>query len=165
VSSLSSDYAHSANPFGGSSEVTFAVENRGNVRVSGTPVISVGGPFGIMKQEITLDPISELLPGQTIDLTASLDGVPALFLNKTEVRIDIDEASARGGAEDVVASSNGFTPPITIMLLLALALLALLARRSFQRRRRAALPVAPTIGAGSAGDDGLRIVDREPQHQ
>lgn len=162
ISSLSTDYAHSANPFGGSAEVSFAVENRGNVRLGGTPVISVGGPLGIMKQEIRLDPISELLPGQTIDLTASLDGVPALFLNSTEVRIDIDEASARGGAQDVTASANSFTPPITILLLLALVLLALLARRSFKRRKLAALPVAPATGPGS---DFLRIADREPQHQ
>ncbi len=162
VSSLSTDYAHSANSFGGSAEVSFSVENRGNVRLGGTPVISVGGPFGIMKQEITLDPLSELLPGQTIDLTASLDGVPALFLDATEVRIDIDEASARGGAQDVTASANSFTPPITILLLLAFVMLALLVRRSLQRRRMAALPVAPSTGPASGE---LRIVDREPQHQ
>ena len=160
VSSLSTEYGHSANPFGGSADVTFSVENRGNVRIGGTPVISVGGPFGLMKKEITLDPITDLLPGQAIDLTASLDGVPALFLDRTEVRIDIDEANARGGAQDTVASTNVFAPPITILLLLALLVLALLARRAYRRRRMAALPVAPAVRT-LPGTDHDR--DREPQ--
>lgn len=162
VSSLSTEYAHSANPFGGSAEVSFSLENRGNVRMSGTPVISVGGSFGIMKQEITLDPVTELLPGQTIDLTASLDGVPALFLNSTKVRIDVDEDDARGGAQDVEASSSTFAPPITLLLLLALVVLGVLARRAFRRRR----------AVGSEMPAELRIFGveeersaREPQHQ
>lgn len=160
VSSLSTEYGHSANPFGGSADVTFSVENRGNVRIGGTPVISVGGPFGLMKKEITLDPITDLLPGQTIHLTASLDGVPALFLDRTEVRIDIDEANARGGAQDTVASTNVFAPPITILLLLALLVLALLARRAYRRRRMAALPVAPAVRTLPDTDHDR---DREPQ--
>ena len=113
-----------------------------------------------MKKEITLDPITDLLPGQAIDLTASLDGVPALFLDRTEVRIDIDEANARGGAQDTVASTNVFAPPITILLLLALLVLALLARRAYRRRRMAALPVAPAVRT-LPGTDHDR--DREPQ--
>lgn len=143
VSALTTDYDHSANPLGGSAEVSFVVENRGNVRLGGTPVVSVSGPLGIGKQEITLDPISEILPGQEIDFTTTLEDVPALFLDTTSVRIDIQDPAERGGAEQLEFKARSFVPPITALLALLLLILVVLSRRAFKRRRLASNPVAP----------------------
>ncbi len=161
VRALSTDYDHSANPLGGSAEVTFVVENRGNVRLGGTPVVSVGGPFGIGKREIELPAIAELLPGQEIDFTTTLEDVPALFLDTTVVRIDTEDPAERGGAEALEFTSRSFVPPITVLLLLMLLALVVLARRAFGRRRAASIPVAPIARPIDAGVDPRR----EPQHQ
>ena len=161
VSALSTNYDHSPNPLGGSAEVTFVVENRGNVRLGGTPVVSVSGPFGIGKQEVELPTIVELLPGQEIDFTTTLEDVPALFLDTTTVRIDTQDPAERGGDDALEFKSRSFVPPITVMLLLILIALLVLGRRVLGRRRAAAIPVAP-IARPNAGEMDAR---REPQHQ
>ena len=160
VRALTTDYDHSPNPLGGTAEVTFVVENRGNIRLGGTPILSVGGPFGIGQQEIALPTIAELLPGEEIDFTTTLDNVPALFLETTTVRIDIEDPAERGGAEALETRSRSFVPPITVLLVLMLVALLVLARRAFGRRRTALIPVAPIARPGGPG-----VAEREPQHQ
>ena len=52
------------------------------------PVVSVSGPFGLGKQEIELPAIAELLPGQEIDFTTTLEDVPALAVKAYLVTYD-----------------------------------------------------------------------------
>lgn len=164
VTDLEMTYHHSANPMGGSADVTFTVENQGNVRLGGTPVVSVSGPFGIGSKEITLEGVPEILPGQEIPYTTTLEGVPALFLDTTEVRLDASDPAERSDVEDVVTSARSFVPPITVLLVLLLVAFVVLARRAYERRRKAAIPVAPIASRAGARSNDLEP-EREPQHQ
>lgn len=151
VADLATDYQQSVNPLSGSADVTFTLQNRGNVRLSGTPVVSVGGPLGIGEQTVRLEPFTDLLPGEEMSFTTTLHGVPALFLNTTTVTVEpADNADA-----DIAQFSTGtditFAPPITLLVLTFAALLLVLGRRS-RRRRRAAEAAAATVSM-SAHDE------------
>jgi hypothetical protein len=140
VSNLETSYHHTVNSFGGGATVKFRVENRGNIRLSGAPVVSVGGPFGLFATKVVLPDITELLPGEHVDLSTDLSGVPALVLDSTKVSIQPKGDGAKG-APTGSASSLTFAPPIVFLGLLLAALFVLMAVRS--RRRRLA-PSGPT---------------------
>lgn len=160
VTDLQTDYGHALNPLGGSAEVTFRIENRGNVRMNGTPTVSVAGPFGMGKRSVTLPDIPELLPGQDIALTAQIPDVPALMFDFTEVNIE------PGSAADTTSSgSRGtdvtFAPPLATLLALLALLFGMLAWRAY-RRRRAAEDAALAELADPEAD---RQPDRMREHQ
>ncbi|MFZ4719824.1 MAG: WxL protein peptidoglycan domain-containing protein [Ilumatobacteraceae bacterium] len=151
---LDSSYDHAVSPFGGTVHATFRVENRGNVRVSGTPVVKAGGPFGLLAKTVKLPAISELLPGEHADLSVDISDVPALMVNSVDVSM---LPESEGVESDVgTASSTLFAPPISILLLLLVGVIVLLALRV--RRRR----LAP---AASANRQQPPSSERELQHQ
>jgi hypothetical protein len=113
--------------------VTFRVENRGNIRMAATPSVAVGGPFGLLGSSVTLPDIPQLLPGERVDLTAELTGVPALVLNSTEVKL---VPIGTAGAATVTSSDTTFAPPLALLLVLLAVVLLVLALRA--RRRRTA---------------------------
>lgn len=155
VTNVDTSYHHSVNSFGGSSTVSFRIENRGNIRLAGTPIISVGGPFGLLGETITLPDISELLPGEELELTAELSGVPALVLNSTEVEVVPIGAD---GADTASSSATTFAPPLALLLVLLAGVLFLLAMRARRRRMLASSAPSPRSDRGA---------DTEPvlQHQ
>lgn len=147
VSGVTTDYEQSLNPFGGDAVVRFDVENRGNTRLGGTPVVTVSGPFGIGEQTITLDPLPEILPGESITLSAAVSGVPALMRLDSEVHI---VPTGVAGAEDlaeVVGRDSTFTPPIYTLLLALLLIIGVLAVRAWRRRRAGG--TTPTVARRS----------------
>jgi Bacterial protein of unknown function (DUF916) len=153
LSNLATTYHQSKNPFGGSSTVGFRVTNRGNIRLSGTPTVSIGGAFGLGETRLVLADIAELLPGEEVDLTVDLADVPAMLVNFTKVQL------VPHGADDATTSvlkGTTFAPPLTLLVVLLVVILALLWRR---RRRRAALP--------QTNDSALRPAKsgHELQHQ
>ncbi len=154
ITNLESDYHHSLNSFGGSTTVRFRVENRGNVRLSGVPLVEVGGPFGAFSKTIKMPKISELLPGEHADLAVEVADVPALFVNSTKVSIK-PEGEGIDNAPTSTASTTQFAPPITLLLLVLVVVLVLLALRA--RRRRAGGTARPTPQPPAAS--------RELQHQ
>jgi hypothetical protein len=164
VTDLQTDYHHALNSLSGSADVSFRVENRGNVRLTGTPTVSVSGPLGIGKRSVTLPALSELLPGQHVDLEASLTDVPALLIDSTSVKI-VPGSTAGGDLRTASGSDITFAPPITILLVLIALLSGLMAFRAYRRHRRVAEapPLAP-IRSGS-GEVNDQPVEREPQHQ
>ena len=166
IAQLQTDYHHAVNSFGGSADVTFRVENRGNVRLTGTPTVSVSGPFGIGKRSVTLPALSELLPGQHVDLHAKLDGVAALLLDSTTVRV-VPGASSAGDATAATGNDTTFAPPITVLLILVLLLCGLMVFRAYRRHRRAgaAAPPPAPIRSGQSSDEAEHALQREPQHQ
>lgn len=143
VDGLTVDYSASVNPLGGDATVTYSVENRGNVRLSGDAVVSVAGPFGIGRQ--TADPVEfvDLLPGQSVEFTSAVEGVPALVTATGRVEVSLDESSQGAASLDVRQEASTFAPPITLGLLALFILFALLALRASRRHsRRKELPVA-----------------------
>ena len=145
VTDVDTTYGHALNPFAGSAEVTYRVENRGNVRLGGTATATVGGPFGLGEQELTLPDVPELLPGEDAEFTVSVDDVPALFADFTTVRV---EPSGRDAAEASSGDDLTFAPPLALLLLLLFLVFGLLARRAYLRHRRADVPEP---GADTAG--------------
>jgi len=144
VANVETTYHHALNSLSGSADVTYRIENRGNVRLAGTASVIIAGPLGLGERKIKLPDIAELLPGQEVELTVMVDDVPALVVASTTVRVESAAAEA--------ASSSGknltFAPPLTVLLVLLFVLLAILARRSYMRHRNGT-PTGEMVGSGS----------------
>jgi Bacterial protein of unknown function (DUF916) len=136
VTDLQTTYHHALNSLSGSAEVSFRVENRGNVRLRGTPSVEIGGLFGLGAEKITLPELTELLPGQDVEVTATLEGVPALFVDFTTVRVEpVDAADL--DASVAIGKDRTFAPPITLLMVGILLLLGWMTWRRYRRHRDA----------------------------
>ena len=142
VTNISTDYSPALNPLAGSAKVTYTLENRGNVRLSGTSTVSVAGPFGIGRVFTESVQFEDLLPGQSIDVAGSLDDVPAFGLAFTKVEV----VPTGEGVEvaTVNASSFTFAPPVAVLLGLLALLFGLLGARAYRRHRSGGGPPAGT---------------------
>ncbi|MEI7546577.1 MAG: hypothetical protein WCK21_00760 [Actinomycetota bacterium] len=144
ITKLNSDVSQSLNPVGGSAKVTFRIENRGDVRLGGTPVVTVSGPFGLGKKKITLPALVDLLPGGFADLSVEFHDVGAWFIDTTEVTITPVGTGDVGTVKSVRGSDATFAPPITALVAFALLVGLTLWQRRRRRRRRA--EERPTTG-------------------
>jgi len=75
VQSISAGFSDSINPFGnGSATISYTVANTGNVRQTGTQVVTVTGPFG---QAETVRPpkLPTVLPGDSVRVTVTVGGL------------------------------------------------------------------------------------------
>lgn len=155
VSGVTTDHHGSLDPLGGRATVEFSLENRGNMRLGGRPVVSVSGPFGIGRRTITMPELSEMLPGETIRLSVELDNVPSLLKLNTEVRIVPIGIGGEADLREVVGRDSSFAPPTSVLALLFVLIVLVLVVRA--RRRHAA-------GAGRAArrfiDATVREVER-----
>ncbi len=140
ITNMESDYDQAVNSFNGTTTVKFRVENRGNVRMNGSPIVEVGGPLGALSKTVKLPELSELLPGEHADLSVQVSGVPALMANSTKVSIT-PKSDGLETPPTSSASTTQFAPPITLMLLFLVAVLVVLALR--QRNRRMNAPSGP----------------------
>jgi len=153
ITRLNGDYSHAVNPLGGSAAVSFRVENRGDVRLGGTPVVAISGPFGLGKKTITLPPLTDLLPGGTADLTVEFDDVGAWFIDTVSVELTTVGTTDLGTVEKVRGSGRMFAPPISVLVVLALLVALALWLRARRRRRLEELP-ATEKRAGEADRAG-----------
>jgi hypothetical protein len=135
IEDLSASYRQSVNPFGGSAEVTFTIQNRGNVRLSGTHAVVVKGPFGVGTKRAAAVDFPELLPGQGIEVTAIVDDVPALFLASATVELIPNPEGDGATVAPSERSTRAFAPPITVLLVALLLFFGWLARRAYRRHR------------------------------
>jgi hypothetical protein len=159
VANVETTYHHALNSLAGSADVTFRVENRGNVRLTANATVTVAGPFGLGESNIALPPIPEILPGQHVDLSATLEDVPALMIDSTTVHLTPTDAAAESDVKATTGTDVTFAPPIAILMVLLILTFGLLARRAYKRRR-----VAEQAAADAMHDfDSLPY--REPQHQ
>ena len=156
VDNVKTDYDHAVNPLGGSATVAFHVSNRGNIRLSGTPTVSIAGPFGLFEKKLTLPDITELLPGEDVNVTAKLSDVTASMFDFTTVRIEPHGATDAGVLRGPIGKDKIFAPPVTLLVALLIAVIALLLLR--RRRRKAGTYAAAVMELGT-------LRDREPQHQ
>jgi uncharacterized membrane protein len=149
ITKVSSTYHTSLNPLNGTTDVSFRVENRGNTRLTGVPVVEVAGLFGIGKETVKMTKLVELLPGQFVDLKTTVNGVPALGIASVTVSIKPESVEGRPmeGVSVATGSSTSFAPPVTLLLVLLAVFMVLLTMRAYQRRRDAALAAAPAAGS------------------
>ncbi len=160
VQDLSVDYDTSINPFGGSAQVDFVIENRGNVRLDATADVTVAGPLGIGRSSAPPLEFPDLLPGQSVTVSTVVDGVPALMVATAEVRLDAVDAGDAVTFTPVTRSASAFAPPITLLLLALLAFFGWMARRSYRRHDGAVVDGVIDVGrgveipVGAAADDG-----------
>lgn len=96
VDELEAVYTPNPNPFApGSLAVTYTVTNIGNVRVGAAQRLTAAGWLGLPGREATLEPMPELLPGNSLTFTVTLDGVWPTF--KTPTTISLTPVPAREG--------------------------------------------------------------------
>ena len=143
IEKLHTTYHPALNPLGGTAEVSYRIENRGNVRIGGTLRVSVAGPFGVAARRKPGQNLPELLPGEGVSLSATFDGVAATGLASTKV--DVDPAPVGGPADPSPVSmrSRMIAVPLTVLALVAAFGLLRLARRSLRRHRPEHARVGP----------------------
>jgi hypothetical protein len=109
ISGVTLGYSGSLNPVGrGSAEVSFDVTNTGNVRLSGAPVVTLKGLFGIRLGRFTLDPVANLMPGGTGHVTVDMPKVAPLFYLSAEVTVTPTPADGQIGEQGLgLASVSG----------------------------------------------------------
>lgn len=78
-------YRASANPFGGRTEISYTITNKGNTRVQGKRAVKVGGVLG--GSSIHRD-LPELLPGAILSFTETLAGPRAIGPATVKVEIE-----------------------------------------------------------------------------
>ena len=142
VQDLRVDHEPSVNPFApGRATVTYTVRNTGNVRLSADQAVTVGGPFGVARARTDLTPVPELLPGETWEVSAVVDGVWPLVRIGAGVRLDPALPEGVDGAPvpaPVRASAGAWAVPWSVLALVLVAAAAVLAaHRGRERRRRA----------------------------
>lgn len=124
-------YRPTLNPFSGRSDVTYRIENQGNVRLAGKHRLEVAGLLGLGKKGNRYQDVPELLPGQGMTVKASFKGLPATFVDFATVTVDADDVE---GKTLEVVSGRGATAavPWTVIALAIMVYLILRARRAYR---------------------------------
>jgi hypothetical protein len=135
VENVKTVYEPSLNPFSGKVDVRYTLRNRGNVRLSGSYVLSVSGPFGVAKRRVPAKDLEELLPGEDVTFSTSFSGVPATGISFATVSLTPADLDGAEPVSVVSRRSFGLAPPITVIMLLLATWLGLRARRAYRRHR------------------------------
>lgn len=135
VADVETTYDHAVNPFGGTAHVKYRIENRGNVRLTGSVKLSVAGPFGIGEKNVTVPDLTDLLPGQEVTMTADIHDVPQLMFGVTRVRVEPADATGVG-ADASEKRDVSFVPPMAVLLALLALVFGLFAWRRIRRHRQ-----------------------------
>ena len=146
VADLNTDYTPRVNPLDGAAEVTYRIENRGNVRLAATHQVSIAGPFGLMKSSGEVHELPELLPGESLEFTETIEDVAATGASFTTVDLEpitVDGSEAEVTAED--RSAIGLAVPYLIVALLVVAGLVWLARRRYRKHAQDLPPPAASV--------------------
>jgi hypothetical protein len=157
VTNVRADYKPGARPWqAGTSTVTYTVANTGNIRLGFTPSVSVEGPFGLGRREVTGDPVIELLPRGQVDITQDVDGVWPLLSLQNRITVT-PQAAPRvddPGLDPVTVSVR--TTAIPWIVLAILVVIVILIVVAIVRRRRRRGPAAPrrTSGTPDGGAPG-----------
>ncbi|WP_026422061.1 WxL protein peptidoglycan domain-containing protein [Actinokineospora inagensis] len=130
IRGLSVNYDGTANPVGkGSTSVSYTVVNTGNTRLTATHGIHLEGPFGWFGADAVVDPLPELLPGESIARKVTIGSVPA---GRLSASVTVS-AAVPGGAQVEPVSVSAATVAIpwsgaVCLLLFVCLVLALRAR-------------------------------------
>lgn len=136
VEDLRTTYSPGLNPLDGRAEISYSIRNRGNIRLTGSHQASVSGPFGLAKRSAGAEELPELLPGQRVTYSTTLDGVAATGLTFT--RVELDPVAVVGDLGDLPSGDKRsllLTVPFTVLALGLAAALTWYARRSYLHRQ------------------------------
>ena len=106
ISGVTTSFTPELNPFAfGQMTVDYSVSNTGNVRMDVNQQVRITGPFGIPLAELRPEPLSELLPRQTVNVSTEIPQIAALFLAFSDITVEpgplgTAEASGDEGAEE-----------------------------------------------------------------
>lgn len=134
IADIETEHSGSLNPLAGATTVSYTIENRGNIRLSGTARATVGGPFGIGERSGIDTEVADLLPGESITIEEQFDGVPTMGVVMTNIELEPsgDDAAT---ITSTSRSTTTFAPPIGVLLALLAVLFGWLAVRAFRRHR------------------------------
>lgn len=105
---LVSGYGPSFNPFApGTLSIGYDVSNTGNLRMDVNQRIVITGPFGIPLGAFTPKPVVNILPRQTVRITADVPAIAALALAWSTVTLTPGEV---GTADKPAATGSTATP-------------------------------------------------------
>lgn len=103
------------NPFAaGTMSVTYDVRNTGNLRMDVNQKLQISGPFSIPLGEFTPEPISNILPRQTVRVTSQVPAIAALLLAWSTVTLApgaIGTAGTAIGDSPTAGASSAPTSP------------------------------------------------------
>lgn len=153
VLDLQTDYTKGSRPWRtGTVDVSYTIANAGNIRAGVNPAVVVSGPFGILERRVELEPVVDLLPGNSQAVTAEVPTVWPL------VRLAVTAEN------EIVAPPNGEDPglgttrqtvglwAVSLEMLIAFGVLLLIVGvllvrfvRRIRRRRRAQTGPSPTV--------------------
>jgi len=139
VSDVQTDYSGSfLNPFTGSATVSWTVRNPGNIRLAGKQTVSVAGIAGWGSEETTVD-LPEVLPGNEVRQTVTIDGVPAAVRLGATVEVQPEDPNKRVAdpIEPVADSTTVWAMPWLLVLVLVIVGTITWAVMRWQRRQRA----------------------------
>jgi hypothetical protein len=130
-------------------DVSYTLTNTGDTRVTAVAASSAHGPFGVAALSTGAEQLPEILPGSSVEVRQSLDGVAALAWLGGAVNV-IPTSVGVGAAQldAVVAPYSIAAVPIATLLILAGALvialgIVLLVRRARRSRAPLEVPAAP----------------------
>ena len=108
IRGITSSYTPELNPFApGTVSVSFDVANTGNQRLDAVPTLAITGPFGIPLGEFNPEAVTELLPRQSVRVTADVPAIAALALVFTNVTVVPGPVgSAAQAAEDAIETEE-----------------------------------------------------------
>ncbi|WP_407317516.1 hypothetical protein UQW22_13315 [Isoptericola halotolerans] len=136
---VSGAYSGVVNPFdAGALDVTYEVENTGNVRLRTQPEILVSGPFGLVSHGVQAEEIVEIAPGETRRGTVRISSAwPVLTydVNITAGLSPVSDELSFDGAEQANARTTTLAVPWSQLVVLVVT--ALLVVWSALRRRHA----------------------------
>lgn len=148
ITDLEVDASTPVIPFAqGRGTVTYTVENVGNVRIESATESEVTGLFGRTVAGLDSQDLPELLPGGSVQVTETWEGVPALERLTAEVTVK----SLDGGLTESAAASTFVWSWLVVALLVLIALLLLV---RIVRRRRAGRVAPPADPPGADGATG-----------
>lgn len=122
ITSFSTAYGGTVNPAGqGDMTVTYTVTNTGNVRMSAQQFLEVDGPLGLTGVAADLNPMPELLPGNSLTMTSKVSGVWPILRTSSELEvrpIPTRPGDAFPALQSAFASRGTWTVPWTLILFL-----------------------------------------------
>lgn len=143
ISGVTSSFTPELNPFAfGRIAVDYNVRNTGNVRMDVNQEVRITGPFGIPLAEITPEPLSDLLPRQTVNVSTEIPQIAALFLAFSTITVEPGPLGS-AGASDEESTEGAPTPEPT----------------STADANAAATDAEPTATAPEAGPSEAPVID------
>jgi hypothetical protein len=161
------DYAGTLNPFaGGEATVTYTVRNAGNIRIAASQGVALSGPFGLLRTDAPgVEPVPELLPGESWDVSVPVSGVVPLFWLAADVSVSPAFPSGLESGPELAAvqvSAGTWAVPWSQLVLLVLVVGVVVALIVTRRKRRKNGKAAEDARVKAAVEAALREREAAP---